>query len=167
MTKSDFFKVYFLRVGLSGVWVKILLVEVIAGALVVCAQYFSSHCYHLNLDFDRLFFWWRLSFDMMFVFWSVALALSKANGVKILSSLIYGREVRKQLGGVKAFCIDLKTELVVVVTSPTEVVETKKIQSNLSSLGEKVALSWGGSASAWQIVPGPFFSHAWCMTCRK
>lgn len=167
MTKNDLFKFYFLRVGLSRFWLKILLVEVIAGALVVCAQYFSSHFHHLNFDFGSLFFWWRLLFDMMFVFWSVALALSKANGVRILSSLVYGREVRKQLGGVKAFCIDSKSELIVVVTSPTGIMETKKIQSQLSSLGEKVALSWGGSASAWQTVPGPFFSHAWCMACRK
>lgn len=167
MTKSDFFKMYLLRVGFSRVWVKIFLVEAIAGALSVCVYYFSSYFYHLNFDFENLFFWWRLSFDVMLVFWIVTLTLSKANGVQVLRSLMYGREVRKQLGEVKAFCIDLKSELVIVVISPTGIMETKEIQSQLSSLGEKVALSWGGSVSAWQTVPGPFFSHAWCMTCRK
>lgn len=167
MTKREFFRIWFLRSGFSKAWIVFFLVEAGAFALLSCLNYFSSHFYFFNVDFKSFYFWLRLSFDMGLFFWVSTLAFSKVNGVKMFTSLLYGREVSTALGGVRSFCVALKDELFVVVISPSEVMETKKIQSQLGALGEKVALSWGGSASAWQPVPGLFFSHAWVMVCRK
>lgn len=167
MTKREFFKIWFLRSGFSKAWIVFFLVEAGAFALVSGFHYFSDHFYFLNVNFENFYFWLKLSFDVVLVFWISTVAFGKANGLKIFASLLYGREVSTALGGTRSFCVALRDELFVVVNSPSEVMETKKIQSQLGALGEKVALSWGGSASAWQPVPELLFSHAWVMVCRK
>lgn len=154
MTKKDFFWIWFLRIGFSKVWLASFLVE--AGALIL-VSFLSA----------KVFLWLKLLLDTTLVFWAVALAFAKVTGVKIFGSLFYGREVKKILVDAKSFCVDLRDELFVVVISPTEVIEAKKVRSQLDVLSERLALSWGGSASAWQPVPGLLFSHAWVMVCRK
>lgn len=167
VTKKEFLRLCFLRSGFSKVWIVILLVEAGAFALVSGFYYFSDHFYFLNVNFENFYFWLKLSFDVVLVFWVIALAFDKVSGVKLFSSLLYGREASKILIETKSFCVALRDELFVVVISPTEVIEAKKVRSQLYVLSERVALSWGGSASAWQSVPGLFFSHAWVMVCRK
>lgn len=167
MTKKEFLRLLFLKSGFSKAWIVVFLVEAVAFALLSCLHYFSSHFYFLNVDFESFYFWVKLSFDVVLVFWVIALAFDKVSGVKLFSSLLYGREASKILIETKSFCVDLRDELFVVVISPTEVIEAKKVRSQLDVLSERVSLSWGGSASAWQSVPGLFFSHAWVMVCRK
>lgn len=166
-TKKEFLRLLFLRSGFSKLWIVIFLVEAGVFFLVSCFRYFSSYFHFLNLDFGSFYFWFKVLFDVALVFWVITLAFSKVNGVKIFTSLLYGREVGTILSSASSFCVALKSELFVVVISPTEVIEAKKVRSQLDVLSERVALSWGGSASAWQSVPGLFFSHAWVMVCRK